>query len=164
MRGAESAAEPATLAWQAFLGLAFSYGALVGWSSQAGEIDLAPILLYWGCICWVIGYDTIYALQDIDDDALIGVKSTARLFGRQTRPIVGGFYAGAYVLWMAAAVVAGGGIVFAVLSLVTAGLLAWQVLTLDGQAPGNPLLRFRSNHYAGLGLALTLALLAEWVW
>ena len=149
---------------QAFLGLAFSYGALVGWSSQTGGMGLAPILLYWGCIFWVIGYDTIYALQDIDDDALIGVKSTARLFGERTRLIVGGFYAGAYLLWVGAAMAAGGGIVFAVLSLVLAGHLAWQVMTLDGQAPGNPLERFRSNHYAGLGLALTLALLAEWVW
>jgi 4-hydroxybenzoate polyprenyltransferase len=149
---------------QAFLGLAFSYGALVGWSSQTGGMSLAPILLYLGTIFWVIGYDTIYALQDIEDDALIGVKSTARLFGRRTRAIVGGFYAGAYVLWMAAIVVAGGGIVSAVLALVVAGHLAWQVLTLNGSEPGNAFERFRSNHYSGLGLALTLALLAEWVW
>jgi 4-hydroxybenzoate polyprenyltransferase len=149
---------------QLFLGLAFSYGALLGWSSQTGGLSVPALLLYFGCILWVIGYDTIYALQDVEDDALIGVKSTARLFGDKTRPIVGGFYAGAYVLWLAAATLAGAGIVFAVLSLVVAGLLAWQVQTLDGNEPGNPLLRFRSNHYAGLGLALTLAFLADWVW
>jgi 4-hydroxybenzoate polyprenyltransferase len=149
---------------QAFLGLAFSYGALVGWSSQTGSLSIAPLLLYGGTILWVIGYDTIYALQDIKDDAMIGVKSTARLFGPRAKPIIGGFYAGAYVLWLAAATIAGAGIVFATLSLAVAGLLAWQVWTLDGTQPGNPLLRFRSNHYAGLGLALSLAFLAEWVW
>lgn len=149
---------------QAFLGLAFAYGALVGWSSQMGSLSLAPILLYAGTILWVIGYDTIYALQDIEDDAMIGVKSTARLFGPRAKPIIGGFYAGAYVLWLAAATIAGAGIVFALISLVVGGLLAWQVWTLDGAEPGNPLLRFRSNHYAGLGLALSLAFLAEWVW
>jgi 4-hydroxybenzoate polyprenyltransferase len=149
---------------QAFLGLAFSYGALVGWSSQAGSLSLAPLLLYGGTILWVIGYDTIYALQDIEDDAMIGVKSTARLFGSRAKPIIGGFYAAAYVLWLAAATLAGAGVIFAILSLVVAGLLAWQVWTLDGTKPGNPLIRFRSNHYAGLGLALALALLAEWVW
>lgn len=147
---------------QAFLGLAFSYGALVGWSSQTGGMALPAVLLYLGCILWVIAYDTIYALQDIEDDALIGVKSTARLFGVHVKPIVGGFYAGAYVLWMAAVVLAGGGIVFAVLSLAAAGLLAWQVMTLDTGVPDNPLVRFKNNHY--VGLALTLALLAEWVW
>jgi 4-hydroxybenzoate polyprenyltransferase len=149
---------------QAFLGLAFAYGALVGWSSQTGGLSLPPLLLYLGTILWVIGYDTIYALQDVEDDAMIGVKSTARLFGPRTKPIVGAFYAAAYVLWLAAATLAGAGIVFALLSLVVAGLLVWQVWTLDEAEPGNPLLRFRSNHYAGLGLALSLAFLAEWVW
>jgi 4-hydroxybenzoate polyprenyltransferase len=147
---------------QLFLGLAFSWGALVGWSSQTGDIGWPPILLYLGTILWVIGYDTIYALQDVEDDALVGVKSTARLFGRRSRVIVAGFYAAAYALWMGGVLAAGGGIVFAVLSLVPAGLLAWQVQTLDGAAPGNALQRFRSNHY--VGLAMTLALLAEWVW
>jgi 4-hydroxybenzoate polyprenyltransferase len=149
---------------QAFLGLAFGYGALVGWTSQTGGLSVPPLLLYFGTILWVIGYDTIYALQDIEDDALIGVKSTARLFGPRAKPIIGGFYVGAYLLWLAAATWAGAGIVFALVSLATAGLLAWQVLTLDGAAPGNPLQRFRSNHYAGLGLALALAFLADWVW
>ncbi len=147
---------------QAFLGLAFSYGALVGWSSQTGGMALPAVLLYLGCILWVIAYDTIYALQDIEDDALIGVKSTARLFGAHVKPIVGGFYAGAYALWLAAATLAGGGIIFAVLSLAAAGLLAWQVLTLDASVADNPRTRFYNNHY--VGMALTLALLAEWVW
>jgi 4-hydroxybenzoate polyprenyltransferase len=147
---------------QAFLGLAFSYGALVGWSSQTGGLAMPALLLYLGTILWVIGYDTIYALQDIEDDALIGVKSTARLFGSKARPIVAGFYVGAYVLWLAAATIAGAGIVFAVLSLVAAGLLAWQVQTVDADKPDNPRSRFYSNHY--VGIALSLALLADWVW
>ena len=147
---------------QAFLGLAFSWGALVGWSSQAASLSLAPLLLYIGCIAWTIGYDTIYALQDIDDDALIGVKSTARLFGSHTRPIVGAFYAVALILWVAAALLAGAGLLFAVLALLIAGQLAWQLQTLDSQKPGNALTRFKSNHL--VGIALSLALLAEWVW
>ena len=147
---------------QAFLGLAFSYGALVGWSAQTGGLAMPALLLYFGTILWVIGYDTIYALQDVEDDALIGVKSTARLFGSRARPIVAGFYVGAYLLWLAAATIAGAGIVFAVLSLVAAGLLAWQVQTVDAERPDNPRSRFYSNHY--VGIAITLALLADWVW
>lgn len=147
---------------QAFLGLAFSYGVLVGWSSQTGGFSVAILLVYFGAILWVIGYDTIYALQDIEDDALIGVKSTARLFGSKTRPIVGGFYAGAYLLWLVGAIMAGAGLVFFFLSLVAGGLLAWQVWTLDGAMPENPAARFKLNHY--VGIALVLALLAEWVW
>lgn len=147
---------------QAFLGLAFSYGALLGWSSQTGGLAVPALLLYFGTILWVIGYDTIYALQDIEDDALIGVKSTARLFGTKTKPIVAGFYGAAYLLWLAAAILVGGGIVFLLLSLVAAAILAWQVLTLESETPGNPWIRFNANRY--VGIALTLALLAEWVW
>lgn len=147
---------------QAFLGLAFSYGALLGWSSQTGGLAMPALLLYFGCILWVIGYDTMYALQDVEDDALIGVKSTALLFGSKARPIIAAFYAAAYILWLAAATVGGAGIVFALLSLVTAGLLAWQVQTLDPAIPGNAVTRFRSNNY--VGVALSLALLADWVW
>lgn len=147
---------------QAFLGLAFSFGALVGWSSQTGGFAMPALLLYFGTILWVIGYDTIYALQDVEDDAMIGVKSTARLFGAQTKPIVGMFYAGAYLLWVAAAVTAGAGLVFIALSLVAAGVMVWQLWTLDADKFENPLLRFRANHY--VGIALTLAFLADWVW
>jgi 4-hydroxybenzoate polyprenyltransferase len=147
---------------QLFLGLAFSYGALVGWSSQTGGVGWAPVILYAGTILWVIGYDTIYALQDIEDDALVGVKSTARLFGNNVTMAVAVFYAVAYLLWNIGAIIAGSGLIFAVLSLVPAALLAWQLWTLDRESPGNALVRFKSNHY--VGMALTLALLAEWVW
>ncbi|NMA98828.1 MAG: 4-hydroxybenzoate octaprenyltransferase, partial [Phyllobacteriaceae bacterium] len=107
---------------QFFLGLAFSWGALVGWTSQTGGLGWAPVLLYAGTILWVIGYDTIYALQDVEDDALVGVKSTARLFGANVRIAVSALYAGAFVLWNIASLAAGGGWLFATLSLVPAGL------------------------------------------
>ena len=147
---------------QFFLGLAFSYGALVGWSSQTGSLGWAPLLLYAGTILWVIGYDTIYALQDVEDDALVGVKSTARLFGDNVRPAVAVLYSCAFVLWNMASILAGGGLIFAALSLVAAGLLAWQLWTLDADDADNALFRFKNNHY--VGIILTLALLADWAW
>jgi 4-hydroxybenzoate polyprenyltransferase len=147
---------------QAFLGLAFSWGALVGWTSQAGMLAVAPLLLYAGCILWVIGYDTIYALQDVEDDTLIGVKSTARLFGPQVRRAIAGFYAGAIILWAIAGWMCGGFVLFTVGLICVAAILAWQLITLDAALPGNSLLRFKSNGWAGL--MLTLALLADWRW
>jgi 4-hydroxybenzoate polyprenyltransferase len=144
---------------QFFIGLAFSYGALVGWAAEAGNLALPPMLLYGGAILWTIGYDTIYALQDIEDDALIGVKSTARLFGRRVRPITALFYAGAVALWLAAALLAGGGLVVTLLMLVPVAILAWQVLTLEPKLAGNALTRFRANHW--VGLTVTLAILIE---
>lgn len=147
---------------QAFLGLAFSYGALVGWSAETGSLSWPPILLYTGTILWVIGYDTLYALQDIEDDALIGVKSTARLFGDYVKPVVAVLYTAAYLLWMVAVLMVGGGIVFATLSLVAVGIFVWQVWTVDPAQPENPRARFYSNHY--VGVVLSLALLADWVW
>ncbi|GLQ52943.1 4-hydroxybenzoate octaprenyltransferase [Devosia nitrariae] len=146
---------------QLFLGLAFSWGALVGWSSQTSSIGPAPLLLYLGCILWTIGYDTIYALQDIEDDALIGVKSTARLFGENVKPIVGLFYAATVACWLAAGFVSGAGWVLALGLVPVAAMLAWQVMTLDARAPANAYNRFYSNHY--VGLVLTGAILLEWM-
>ena len=141
---------------QLFLGLAFSWGALVGWTSQTGSLGLAPILLYLGCIVWTIGYDTIYALQDIEDDALIGVKSTARLFGDRARPIVGGFYAATIALWLAAGWAAGATLVFVLLMIVPAAILAWQVLTLKVRNGSDALVKFKANHWVGLAFSLVL--------
>lgn len=146
---------------QLFLGLAFSYGALVGWASEIGSLGLAPVLLYVGTIMWTIGYDTIYALQDVEDDVLVGVKSTALLFGDKARFLVAGFYAGGFVLWIIAALLAGAGAIFVVAALVAAGILGWQVLTFDPQQPMNCLKRFKANHY--VGLALMIAFWLEWV-
>jgi 4-hydroxybenzoate polyprenyltransferase len=147
---------------QLFLGLAFNWGALVGWSSQAGSLDTAPLVLYLGAILWTIGYDTIYALQDVEDDAMIGVKSTARLFGRRARMIIGIFYAATVVTWGVAAALVGAGAFFYTVLLVVAGMLGWQVWSLDPRDTKSALTRFRSNHW--VGFALTLALIAEWLW
>jgi len=144
---------------QLFLGLAFSWGALVGWTSQVNALGWPPIILYVGSILWVIGYDTIYALQDVDDDAMIGIKSTARLFGKNVQPAVGIFYAGAVVLWLVAAAMVGDLRLFVLLLVIPVLILGWQVVTLDGKAKGNALLRFKANHW--VGLALTAALILE---
>jgi 4-hydroxybenzoate polyprenyltransferase len=144
---------------QLFLGFAFSWGALVGWTSQTSAISLPPLLLYLGSILWVIGYDTIYALQDIEDDALVGVKSTARLFGRRARALIALFYTGAVVVWASAAYLVGAGIAFGAVLLAAIAILAWQVWSLDARDPNNALVRFKSNHW--VGVAMTLALLID---
>ncbi len=139
---------------QLFLGLAFNWGALIGWTSQTGSLAPPPLLLYAGSILWTIGYDTIYALQDVEDDALIGVRSTARLFGRRARLIVALFYAATVVLWVAAGLAAGAGWPLLVGMLLPIGILGWQIRTLDMRDPANALVRFRANHWVGLALTL----------
>jgi len=134
---------------QIVLGLAFSWGALLGWSAVLGRLDAAPVALYLGAILWTIGYDTIYALQDKEDDALIGVRSTARLFGRRSRLAISGFYAAALVLFGFAFVLADAGI-FAFAGL-GAGMLhaIFLIVTLDPDDPQNCLRRFRANSTTG---------------
>ncbi|MBN9307914.1 4-hydroxybenzoate octaprenyltransferase [Devosia sp.] len=141
---------------QFFLGLAFNWGALIGWTAATGSLALPPLLLYAGSILWTIGYDTIYALQDMEDDALIGVRSTARLFGRRARLFIALFYAGTAVLWVAAGLAAGARWPFLAAMLVPIGIFAWQIRTLDPRDPGNALVRFRANHWVGLSLALAI--------
>jgi len=135
---------------QIFLGLAFSWGALMGWAGAFGRLDPAAFLLYAGSIAWVIGYDTIYAHQDREDDALIGVKSTALLFQERTKPMLVLFFGLAVALIGAAGFVAGGGFVFALGLAAFAAHLAWQVSALDTRDPINCLRLFRSNRDAGL--------------
>lgn len=134
---------------QAWLGLVFSWAALVGWSEIAGGLTLPGLMLYAGCICWVIGYDSIYALQDREDDALIGIKSSALRMGRYVRPGVGAFYAAALLLWSGAIwQIRPQGL--AVLALLPVALqLMWQVATLKEDGT-DPLVKFRSNRFAGL--------------
>ena len=141
---------------QFFLGLAFNWGALIGWTAATGSLALPPLLLYAGSILWTIGYDTIYALQDMEDDALIGVRSTARLFGRRARLFIALFYAGTALLWVAAGLAAGARWPFLAAMLVPIGIFAWQIRTLDPRDPGNALVRFRANHWVGLSLALAI--------
>jgi 4-hydroxybenzoate polyprenyltransferase len=141
---------------QIVLGLAFSWGALMGWAAAFGRLDWPALLLYAGSIAWVIGYDTIYAHQDREDDALIGLKSTAILFGERTKPMLSFFYGAAGVLIAVAGFAAGGGLVLAVGLLAFAAHLAWQVSRLDIRDPELCLALFRSNRDAGLILFLAL--------
>jgi 4-hydroxybenzoate polyprenyltransferase len=135
---------------QIVLGLAFSWGALMGWPAWFGRLDAAAYLLYAGSIAWVIAYDTIYAHQDREDDALIGVKSTARLFGARTKPMLAVFYTAAVVLIAAAGYAAGGGLVFWLGVAAFAVHLGWQIARLDIADPDNCLAVFKSDRDAGL--------------
>jgi len=143
--------------WPQFvLGLAFNWGALLGWAAVTGSLGWAPALLYIGGIAWTLGYDTIYAHQDKEDDILIGVKSTALKFGTATRPWLGGFYAAALALFAAAGVVDSLGWPFFVALAIGAAQLAWQVayVKLDGAA--DCLVKFKSNRWFGWILAAGL--------
>jgi len=143
---------------QIVLGLAFSWGALMGWPAVFARLDVPALELYAGSIAWVIGYDTIYAHQDREDDALIGIKSTARLFGARTRPMLVLFYALAVALIGAAGLAAGGGLVFGLGLVAFAAHLAWQVGSLAIDDPDRCLALFKSNRDAGLILFAGLVL------
>jgi 4-hydroxybenzoate polyprenyltransferase len=146
---------------QAILGLAFSWGALMGWAGAYGHLDGAPILLFAGAVLWVMGYDTIYACQDMEDDAIVGVHSTARLFGARTRLAVAGFYGGAVVL-MALAFAAADASLFAFVGLGALAVhLGAQVVLLDVEDGARCLRLFRANRDAGA--ALFAGLLVECV-
>src|SRR6266568_6205069 len=140
------------------LGFAFSWGALMGWPATFGRLDPPALLLYAGSIAWVIGYDTIYAHQDREDDALIGIKSTALLFGPRTKPMLALFYAIAVILIGAGGLTAGGGLVFALGLFAFASHLAWQIVRLDIADPDNCLAVFKSDRDAGLILFAGLVL------
>jgi len=135
---------------QIVLGLAFSWGALMGWPAAFGRLDWPALVLYAGSISWVIGYDTIYAHQDREDDLLIGIKSTALLFKENTRPMLAGFYALAVVLIGAAGLMAGGGAIFVLGLVAFAAHLAWQTVRLDIDDSAHCLMLFKSNRDAGL--------------
>jgi 4-hydroxybenzoate polyprenyltransferase len=135
---------------QAVLGLAFSWGALVGWTATAGRLEAPALALYAASICWTIGYDTIYAQQDSRDDAIVGIRSTARLFGQHARGGVAGFYALAAALTQGALLAAGGGIFAEIGWLAFVAHLGWQVWRIDGASPATALSLFRSNRDAAL--------------
>jgi 4-hydroxybenzoate polyprenyltransferase len=135
---------------QIVLGLAFSWGALMGFAVTFGRIDLTALVLYAGSIAWVIGYDTIYAHQDAEDDALIGIKSTARLFGARTHQALIVFYGLAVVLIGGALGLAGAGYSAWIGLAAFAAHLVWQVRRLEIGDPALCLRLFRSNRDAGL--------------
>lgn len=142
---------------QAVLGAAFAWGGLMGWAAAFGSLSAAPVLLYLGAAFWTIGYDTIYAVQDIADDEKAGIGSTARFFGIHIRAWVGGLYALAAACIGAAFAAAGAG-GFALAGLAAfAAHLAWQARRIDAKSAPTALALFRSNRDAGLILFAGLA-------
>ena len=152
------------LTWwpQAFLGITFNFGALMGWAAVTNDVPLAAFLLYAAGFFWTLGYDTIYAFQDIEDDMKVGIKSTARLFGVSARSWVTGFYAMTYLLLGAAGMAATGSPMIFLLLVPVAVHFGWQVRTWKLSDPASALRRFKSNRNAGL-LALLAMLIAAWI-
>ncbi|MDN2567927.1 4-hydroxybenzoate octaprenyltransferase [Aquibium sp. A9E412] len=147
---------------QFFLGLAFSWGALMGWAAHFGSLSLAPLLLYGGSILWVIGYDTIYAHQDKEDDALVGVRSTALLFGRRTKAWLVALYGGALLFFAVAFALAAVPLPAMAGLVAAAAHMARQIRTLDIDDPDECLRLFRSNRV--LGWLIFLGLIGGGVW
>ncbi|MGH7107556.1 MAG: 4-hydroxybenzoate octaprenyltransferase [Acetobacteraceae bacterium] len=146
---------------QIMLGLTFGWGAPLGYAAAAGRLDGAAGVFYAAVIVWILGYDTIYAHQDREDDALIGVKSTARLFGRQTRPFLAACYAVTIVLLAIAGVLAGLSAWYLAALVLPAALLTRQVVTIEIDDPARCLALFKANRE--VGLAIALALLVGWL-
>jgi 4-hydroxybenzoate polyprenyltransferase len=134
---------------QVFLGLNFNWGALIGWTAVTGTLARPSLLLYLGGVFWTIGYDTIYAHQDKDDDVRIGIKSSAIALGEQTRPWLFVFYGIALVAWAAAGRTAGLGAMFWVGLAAAAAQLAWQAVRVATEDPADCLSKFRSNRAVG---------------
>jgi 4-hydroxybenzoate polyprenyltransferase len=150
---------------QFFLGLAFSWGAIMGWSAEFGTVGLASIVLYLAAIAWTVGYDTIYAYQDREDDELIGVRSTARRFGERPRPWLFGLYGLTVLLLFVSFAMAGAGLLAYVGLLVAAVTLFYQILVLDIHDARQCLTLFKFNNvvgailFAGLCAALLVRLM-----
>ena len=134
---------------QAWLGLTFNWGALVGWAAATGTLGWPALALYAGGIGWTLGYDTIYAHQDKEDDALVGVKSAALKLGGRTRPAVAGFYLWAVALFALAGALAGAAWPFYLGLAAMALHFGWQVVSLNIDDPTGCLRRFKSNRDAG---------------
>jgi 4-hydroxybenzoate polyprenyltransferase len=142
---------------QAWLGLTFNWGALLGFAAETGRIDLPDLYLYAGLFFWTLGYDTIYAHQDKEDDALIGVKSTARLLKENSPRWILGFYAVCFTLVLAAGFAEHAGRLFALVMLVAGIHLLWQVRRLKIDDSANCLMLFRANSVTGGLMALSFA-------
>jgi 4-hydroxybenzoate polyprenyltransferase len=134
---------------QAWLGLVFSWGLLVGWTALRWDDWGILATMYAGAVCWVVGYDTIYALQDREDDGLVGIRSSALRLGSYVRGGVALFYSAAVTLWALAFWLLRPDWIALVTLLPAAAHLAWQAATLDPNDAANPLRRFRSNRTAG---------------
>ncbi|MGB6119402.1 MAG: 4-hydroxybenzoate octaprenyltransferase [Mesorhizobium sp.] len=147
---------------QLVLGLAFSWGALMGWAEEFGTVDAPSLLLYAGSILWVIGYDTLYAHQDKEDDALVGVKSTARLFGSKTIYWLIGLYSGALILFAWAFAMAEVPMPALAGLLAAAAHMSRQIRTLDIDDPDQCLRLFKSN--GTVGWLIFLGLIGGAIW
>jgi len=134
---------------QVFLGLNFNWGALIGWTAVTGALSWPPLLLYVGGVFWTLGYDTIYAHQDKEDDIRIGVKSSAIALGEHTRPWLFAFYGAAVLLWGAAGHTAGLRAMFWVGLAAAGAQLAWQAARVNTDDPTDCLSKFRSNRAVG---------------
>lgn len=139
---------------QAMLGITFGFGAPLGYVAAAGHFDLAALALYAGVFFWILGYDTIYAHQDREDDALVGVRSTARLFAETSVPFLAVCYGLTLLLLIAAGWRAGLSLWFLVVLILPAWLLLRQVTGLDVDDPKRCLALFKSNKWVGLAVAL----------
>jgi 4-hydroxybenzoate polyprenyltransferase len=147
---------------QAWLGLTFNWGALLGYSALTARMSAIDLVLYVGCFFWTLGYDTIYALQDLEDDALAGVKSTARLFGKYVRTWIFLFYTMAFAFMGAAAAYAFDSGFAVLLLLPAAAHFVWQARRVELDQPGVNLRLFRANRDAGGIIALAL-LAGSWI-
>ncbi len=145
---------------QVWLGLTFNWGVLVAGAAIEGGLSVPVLLLYAGAVLWTVGYDTIYACQDMEDDALVGVKSSARAFGRHVRLATGALYAASAAISLAAALIAGAGLAFAAVFGLYAAHLARQVKRFDPADGAVCLKLFKSNRTAGLLLTAALGLAA----
>jgi len=134
---------------QVVLGLAFGWGALMGYAAAAGRLDWPAVLLYAGTIAWIVGYDTIYAHQDREDDAMVGLGSTALVFAAWTKPWLAICYGIAVLLWLGALVAVGAGALAYVGLAATGAQLTWQVVATDVDDPAQCLRVFKSNTVAG---------------
>ena len=145
--------------WPQFvLGLAFSWGALMGWACIKEEVSLAPIFMYAAVVCWTIGYDTIYAHQDKEDDALLGLKSTALRFGERTPYWLSLFYGFTIGFLFLAGIFAEASIYYYIGLLVAVAHLIWQILSLDINDGAKCLAIFKSNR--DLGFIVFIAIVA----
>ncbi len=143
---------------QAMLGIVFGWAAPMGFAAAAGRLDAAALALYAAAFCWILGYDTVYAHQDREDDALVGVRSTARLFGERTRRFLAACYTAMVLLLAWAGGLAGLGWAFFLVLALPGALLARQVARLDIADPAGCLALFRSNRDVGLLIGLAVLL------
>lgn len=143
---------------QIVLGLVFGWGALVGWSAQTASLELSTVLLYAACVIWIIGYDTIYAFQDLEDDAMAGVGSSAQAVGERAPVFIAACYAATLGGLGATYLMIGVGVLAYIGLALAAAQMTWQILTLDIHDPEGCLTRFKSNNLAGLLITLGLLL------